>query len=64
MLRPFQDLAKLDLVFRGILVDRDREFGHRSRIHRAHIVFAELRNGDGDGFIQTFRIDINGSSSK
>jgi len=48
---PIRDLAKPDLVFRGIPVDGDREFGHRTRTYGADIILPELCHGGGNSLI-------------
>src|ERR1039457_2847830 len=57
--RPFRDRAEPDTVLRRVPVDSDGEFAYLAGVRRANVVFAELRNGNRDGLIEAFGIDVD-----
>ena len=59
LLGPLRDLPEPDLVLDGIPVDRYDEFRHRAGLLGINVVFAELRHGNRNGFVQALGIDID-----
>ena len=45
-------------MLRRVPVDSDGEFAYLAGVRRAYVVFAELRNGNRDGLLEAFGIDV------
>ncbi len=59
VLRPLRHVSEADLVLHGIAIDGRGEFGHGTCRGWTDVILAELRDGDGDGLIETFGLHID-----